>query len=66
MPKAKIDSDGWARSSGCKNCVEVKNATDEKYVLMRDARNPDVVLTVLRDEFRDFVAGVKREEFDGF
>lgn len=64
-----IDDDGWIRSSGCKNCIEVKDGEGEfadDFVFVRDSRHPDRVIPVLRDEFRSFAAGIKRGEFDRF
>lgn len=55
----------WRRSSRCGNsaCVEVASLGDE--VAVRDSKNHGgPVLTYSREEWRDFVAGVKDGEFD--
>lgn len=56
----------WRRSSICANgnCVEVAE-TDDGLILVRDSKDPDASpMSFTRVEWRDFVAGVKRGEFD--
>ena len=45
-------------------CVEV-TGLNEKYIRVRDSKVPeDLLLTFTRDEWRKFIEGVKRGEFD--
>lgn len=55
----------WRRSSRCggSNCVEV--AMRGEGIAVRDSKRPDSpVLTYDREEWLDFLAGVKNGEFD--
>lgn len=60
----------WWRSSKCNcyDCVEVEfirlGSQSEPTVLVRDSKNPDVVLRFTKAEWEVFVAGAKDGEFD--
>lgn len=55
----------WVRSSFCDGgtCVEVAQQGDS-HVLVRDGKNPRMVLRVNRSDWDAFLAGVKVGEFD--
>jgi hypothetical protein len=56
----------WRTSSACgnNNCVQVA-AADAGTVAVRDSKNPDgAILSYTADEWRDFIIGAKRGEFD--
>lgn len=55
---------GYKRSSFCESagCVEWQQVAGIIYV--RDSENPGVVLRFWREEWREFVQGVKAGEFD--
>lgn len=53
------------RSGGADNCVEVANSLDDRYVGLRDSKDPiGPHLTFLSDVWSDFVAGLRRGDFD--
>jgi hypothetical protein len=54
----------WHQGIKCDggSCVEV--ARIDESVIMRSTVNPDVTLTVNRDEWREFLAGAKVGCFD--
>jgi hypothetical protein len=57
----------WIKSSLCKAdpdlCVEVYGL-DCEYVAVRDSKTPTKVITFTREEWRVFIEGVKRRDFD--
>lgn len=56
----------WRTSSACttNNCVQVA-AADADTVAVRDSKNPDgTILSYTSAEWRDFILGAKRGEFD--
>ena len=55
----------WTRSSKCANseCVEAARQEDG-HILLRDSKNPDMILSYSHDEWDAFLAGVKAGEFD--
>ena len=54
----------WHQGRACDagNCVEVATSGDE--VLLRSSLSPQVVLTVSRGEWREFLGGAKDGLFD--
>jgi len=62
-----ISDDSWWRKSSHSNsangCVEIRERPDT--IAVRDSKRPEgPVIEVTRAEWRDFVDGVKRGEFD--
>jgi hypothetical protein len=63
---ASDGSTGWRKASRSStgNCVEVREESP-RLVLVRDSKDPDgPVLSFDRHVFSDFIAAVKRSEFD--
>jgi len=61
------DDHGWRRSSYCGSnaCVEVAKVAER--FLIRDSKNPDSApLEFSAEEWRAFIAGVKRGDFTSF
>lgn len=53
----------WRHSSFCNGgaCVETKFHEDR--VEVRDSENPDKIINISPGSWRDFVAGIKNDEF---
>ena len=60
-----LDDKIWRRSSTCEGgaCVEVA-LTSEGDVFLRDRGNSESVLTINRNQWRNFVEATKMGEFD--
>ncbi len=55
----------WQRSSFCSSTTCVEVSSDGQVVRVRDSKRSDSpVLTFDGDEWREFIAGVKRNEFN--
>lgn len=54
----------WRRSRGCADgaCVEVRQ--DDDNVAVRSSEQPEIVVRFSKEEWKTFVVGVKRGEFD--
>ncbi|BCY11807.1 DUF397 domain-containing protein [Actinoplanes sp. L3-i22] len=63
---SRQNAEQWITSSACtqNNCVQVA-AFGIDTVAVRDSKDPDgAILSYTTDEWRDFIIGAKRGEFD--
>ena len=54
----------WRSSAACASSGCVQAATTSEGVALRDSKSPDKQVEVSRQDWADFVAGVKAGEFD--
>lgn len=61
----------WQKSSLCRfdqpACVEVIGLNgdgEDEYIEVRNSRNPHTIISFDREEWKIFIQGVKRGEFD--
>ncbi len=61
----EVSTPEFRKSKGCVmgvTCVEI--AKDSKNIFVRDSKNPEIVLEFTSEEWKSFIEGVKKGEFD--